>query len=76
MKHAPYGPLVGSLFGVRLLRSSQVYSSIFPVPVEDEIGESESDGEDDLRVSSATPSSTFLPHAPMVEAARPPSSNS
>ena len=31
--------------------------------------ESESDGEDDLVVSSAAPSSAFLPGDPMVEAA-------
>ena len=32
--------------------------------------ESESDGEDDLGVSSAAPSSAFLPGDPEVEAAR------
>ena len=39
------------------------------------MGESESDGEDDLRVSSAAPSSAFLPSNPMVEAAQTPSSD-
>ena len=47
----------------------------FPVPAKDEMGESESDGEDDLRVSLATPSSFFLPSDPVVEAAQPPSSD-
>ena len=36
----------------------------FPVPVEDEMGESEFDGEDDLGVSSAALSSAFLPCDP------------
>ena len=40
----------------------------FPVPVEDGMGESESDGEDDLGVSSTAPSSAFLPGDPVVEA--------
>ena len=39
------------------------------------MGESESDGEDDLRVSLAAPGSTFLPNDPEVEAARPPPSD-
>ena len=43
----------------------------FLVPVEDEMGESESNREDDLGVSSASPSSAFFPGDPMVEAARP-----
>ena len=34
------------------------------------MGESEFDGEDDLRVSSAAPSSAFLPGVPEVEATR------
>ena len=38
-------------------------------------GESESNGDDDLGVSSAAPSSAFLLGDPMVEAAQPPSSN-
>ena len=33
------------------------------------MGESESDGEDDLGVSSAAPSSAFLPGDPVVKAA-------
>ena len=36
----------------------------FPIPVEDKMGESEFEGEDDLGVSSATPSSAFLPDDP------------
>ena len=37
-------------------KASKVYPGLhfnFPVPVDDEMGESESDGEDDLRVSLA-----------------------
>ena len=51
-------------------------SKVFPglcfdlsVSIEDEMGESESDGEDDLGVSLAAPSSAFLPSYPVVEAA-------
>ena len=47
----------------------------FPFPVEDEMGELESDGEDDPGVSSAAPSSTFLHGDPVVEAAQQPSSD-
>ena len=75
MKHVPYGSLVGSLFGSRLLRSSQVCASIFLFPAKDEMGESESDGEDDLRVSSVAPNSAFLPGDPVIEAAHTPSSD-
>ena len=39
------------------------------------MGESESDGEDNLGVSSTAPISTFLPSDPVVEAARPPFSD-
>ena len=46
----------------------------FPVPTEDEMGELEYDGEDDLGVSLAAPNSAFLPCDPVVEAAQPPSS--
>ena len=45
-------------------KASKVFPGLrfdFPVPVEDKIGESESDREDDLGVSSTTPSSAFLP---------------
>ena len=35
------------------------------------MGESKSDGEDDLGVSSTASSSTFLPSDPVVEAAQP-----
>ena len=45
-------------------KASKVFLGLhfdFPVPAKDEIGESESDGEDDLGVSKAAPSSTFLP---------------
>ena len=47
----------------------------FPVLAEDEMGESKFDGEDDLGVSSAIPSSTFHPGDPVVGAAQPPSSD-
>ena len=40
----------------------------FPVPAEDEMGESKFDGED-LGVSSTAPSSAFLPSDPVVGAA-------
>ena len=39
------------------------------------MGESESDGEDDLGMSSNAPCSAFLPGDPVVEAVRPPSSD-
>ena len=59
-------------------KASKVFPGLrfnFPVPTEDEMGESESDREDDLGVSLASPSSAFLPGDPVVEAARPPSSD-
>ena len=59
-------------------KASKVFPGLifdFPVPVEDEMGESEFDGEDDLGVSSAAPSSAFLPGDPVVKAAQPPSSD-
>ena len=59
-------------------KASKVFPGLrfdFPVPAKDEIGESKSDGEDDLGVSSADPSSAFLPGDPVVEAAQPPSSD-
>ena len=59
-------------------KTSKVFPSLrfdFLVPVEDEMGESESDGEDDLGVSSATSNSTFLPGDPVVEVAQTPSSD-
>ena len=42
----------------------------FPVPAEDEVGESDSDEEDGLRVSSTVPSSSLLPGDPVVEASQ------
>ena len=69
MKHAPYGPLVDFLFR---RKASKVFPSLsfdFPVPAEDEMGESKFDGEDDLGVSLAAPSSSFLSGDPEVEAA-------
>ena len=44
----------------------------FPVPIEDEVRESDSDREDGLGVSSTAPSSALLPGDPMVEAAQSP----
>ena len=52
-------------------KASKVFLGLrfdFPVPIEDEMRESESNGEDDLRVSSATPNSAFLLGDPMVKA--------
>ena len=51
------------------LKASKVFLGLrfnFPVPVEDEMGEYKSNGEDDLGVSSAAPSSAFLPSDPVV----------
>ena len=59
-------------------KASKVFPGLhfdFPIPADDEIRESESDEEDDLGVSSAAPSSAFLPDKPVVEAAQPPSSD-
>ena len=39
------------------------------------MGESKSDGEDDLGVSSAAPSSAFLSGDPVIEGAQTPSSD-
>ena len=53
--------------------SSKVFPGLrfdFPIPVEDEMGESKSDGKDDLGVSLAAPRSAFLPGDPEVEAVR------
>ena len=44
----------------------------FLIPAEDEVGEFESDGEDDLGVSSDAPNSTLLPVNPVVEATQAP----
>ena len=55
-------------------KASKVFPGLrfdFLVPNEDEMGESESDGEDDLGVSSAAPSSAFLLGDPEVKAVRP-----
>ena len=59
-------------------KASKVFPGLhfdFPIPAEDEMEESESDGEDDLGVSSAAPSSAFLPGDPVVEAAQTQSSD-
>ena len=61
-----------------LHKASKVFLGLrfdFPVLAEDKLGESKSDGEDDLGVSSAAPSSGFLPGDPVVEAAQTPSSD-
>ena len=75
MRHVPYGPPGGSLFGVRHLKSSPGLSFNFPIPVEDEVGESDSDKEDGLGVSSTVPSSAFLPGDPVGEVAQAPASD-
>ena len=57
-------------------KASKVFPGLrfdFPVPAEDEMGESESDEEDDLGVSSVAPNSAFLLSDPVVEAAHTPS---
>ena len=54
-------------------KASKVFQGLsfnFLVPTEDEVGESDSDGEDGLGVSSTTPSSALLPSDPVVEAAQ------
>ena len=59
-------------------KASKVFPGLrfdFPVLAEDEMGEFESEGEDDLGVSSAAPNSAFLPGDPVVEATQTPSSN-
>ena len=59
-------------------KASKVFSGLsfnFPVPSEDEMGESESDGEDDLGVSSISPNFALLPGDPKVEAAQAPASD-
>ena len=59
-------------------KASKVFSGLsfnFPVPSEDEMGESESDGEDDLGVSSISPNFALLPGDPEVEAAQAPASD-
>ena len=51
-------------------KASKVFPGLsfdFPIPAEDEMGESEFDGEDDLRVSLTTPNSALLPGDPEVE---------
>ena len=52
-------------------KASKVFPGLsfnFLIPVEDEMGESESDGEDDLGVSSTALNSALLPSDPEVEA--------
>ena len=59
-------------------KASKVFLGLrfnFPVPTEDEMGESKSNGEDGLGVSSTAPSSAFLSGDPVVEATRPSSSD-
>ena len=59
-------------------KASKVFLGLsfnFPVPAKDEMGESESDREDDLGVSSTTPNSALLPSDPEVEAAQAPASD-
>ena len=54
-------------------KASKVFPGLrfnFSVPAEDEVGESDSNGEDGLRVSLTTPSSALLPGNHGVEAAQ------
>ena len=57
------------------LNDSKVFPGLsfnFPVPTEDEVGESDSDEEDGLGVSSTIPISALLPGDPEGEAAQAP----
>ena len=59
-------------------KASKVFSGLsfnFSVPVKDEVGESDSDGEDGLGVSSTAPSSALLLGDPVVEVAQAPTSD-
>ena len=59
-------------------KASKVFSVLnfnFPVPTEDKVGESDSEGEDGLGVSSTAPNSALLPGDPMVETAQAPASD-
>ena len=59
-------------------KASKVFLGLrfyFPVPIEDEVGESNSDEEDGLGMSSTVPSFAFLAGDPMVEAAQAPASD-
>ena len=54
-------------------KASKVFLGLsfnFPIPAEDEVGESDSNREDGLRVSLTAPSSALLPGDPVVEAAQ------
>ena len=54
-------------------KASKVFPGLsfnFPVPAEEEVGESNSDEDDGLGVSSTLPSSALLPSDPMGEAAQ------
>ena len=56
-------------------KASKVFPGLsfnFSVPAEDEVGESDSDREDGLGVSSTTPNFALLPGDPVVEAAQAP----
>ena len=60
------------------LKASKVFPGLsfnFPIPAEDEVGESDSDREDGLGVSLTAPSSAFLPGNPVVEDAQPSASD-
>ena len=70
--------LMGLWLALFSAKASKVFLGLrfdFPAPAEDELRESESNGEDDLRVSSAAPRSAFFVGDPKVQAARPPSSD-
>ena len=59
-------------------KASKVFSGLsfnFSVPVKDEVGESDSDEEDGLGVSSTAPSSALLLGDPVVEVAQAPASD-
>ena len=59
-------------------KASKVFSGLsfnFPVPAEDEVGESDSNEEDGLGVSLTVYNSALLPGDPVGEAAQAPASN-
>ena len=59
-------------------KASKVFPGLsfnFPVPTEDEVGESNSDRENRLGVSSTASSSALLPSDPVVEVAQAPASD-
>ena len=64
--------------GLRVARFSKVFPGLsfnFLVLIEDEVGESDSDGKDGLGVCLTAHSSALLPSGPVVESAQAPTSD-